>query len=447
MIQQFLPGGLHSGTLSTKHAARLASTAFKIGENEELWLRVDGGGSAMTRYVVQNYPRNGTVFPVKNLDDKQQGKWRWHRYDLAYWEGDMMHVELAAARDAPLLTRSNERSWFSLREAIVTRRGQPAPGENKREHMESVYAPEVRINSMQDLAEHYATTLKNAVENWRDGALRDCDALLLDRAVRDGVLANALEQLPESRQLVEKYRELESDVPTTRRVPTLAEWKGHDQALFDRGNHKRPAGLVRRRFLEAVDSTPYETELSGRLELAEDLLRADNPFTRRVIVNRIWHYLFGTGLVETVDNFGRLGSKPSHPELLDYLANRFHEDGWSIKRMVRYLMLSHTWQQSSQPSSMAVTRDPGNRLLSHASVRRLEAEAIRDSMLAADGRLRRELYGSPVDVNSNRRSVYVSVIRNRLDPFLQAFDAPVPFSAKGRLRHNQCTGSVVADDE
>ncbi|MEM7312873.1 MAG: DUF1553 domain-containing protein [Planctomycetota bacterium] len=386
----------------------------------------------MTRYVIQNYPRNGTVFPVKNLDGKQNGQWRWHHYGLTYWQGDSMHVELSAAKDAPLLTRGNDRSWFSIREAVVTKKGQPSPGENRREFMQPLFASDAPVDSVESLAGRYAATLKQAVEHWKAGQATNTEALLLDRAIRDGLLENSLDKLADASQLVKEYRELENAVPVTRRVPTLAEWKGHDQPLFVRGDHKQPAEPVERRFLEAIDSTPYQSTNSGRLQLAEDLLRDDNPLTRRVIVNRIWHYLFGAGLVENVDNFGRLGTKPSHPELLDFLANRFRDEGWSIKKMIRYLVLSDTWQQSSQSSPEAVVTDPRNRLWSHASIRRLEAEAIRDSMLAADGRLNRDQFGSPANGNSDRRSVYVNVIRNRLDPFLQAFDAPVPFGAKGR---------------
>ncbi len=148
-------------------------------------------------------------------------------------------------------------------------------------------------------------------------------------------------------------------------------------ALFTRGNHKTPAEVVPRRFLEAIDATPYETADSGRLRLAEDLLRPDNPLTRRVIVNRVWHHLFGSGLVTTPDNFGRMGSTPTHPELLDYLAVRFAptesqgaetnlppDFDWSLKRLIRFIVTSHTWQLSAQPAAQARQADPDNRWLS-----------------------------------------------------------------------------------
>ncbi len=130
-----------------------------------------------------------------------------------------------------------------------------------------------------------------------------------------------------------------------------------------------------RRFLEAIDATPYQTTGTGRLDFARDLVAEKNPFTARVLVNRVWHHLFGEGLVTTTDNFGRLGEEPSHPELLDHLAWRFrHEMNWSLKTLVRELVLTETWRQSGGPSPAAQEKDPDNRLLSSYPLRRLEAE-------------------------------------------------------------------------
>ena len=168
------------------------------------------------------------------------------------------------------------------------------------------------------------------------------------------------------------------------------------------------------------------------MQLAEDLLRPENPLTSRVIVNRLWHHLFGRGIVPTPDNFGQLGIPPSHPQLLDWLARRFVRDGWSIKRMIRLIVTSETWQQSSHAGELARRQDPDNLYLSHANVRRLEAEAVRDSLLVAAGTIDRALGGGPVGGASPRRSVYVRVRRNSLDPLLRVFDFPEPTSAVGR---------------
>ena len=162
-------------------------------------------------------------------------------------------------------------------------------------------------------------------------------------------------------------------------------------------------------------------------------MRKDNPFTSRVMVNRIWHHLFGRGIVRTPDNFGRLGEKPSHPELLDFLATKFREDGWSIKSMIKFLVTTKAFRASSKPSAKAQQSDPNNLLLSHANLRRLEAEAIHDSMLLVSGRIKldRIAEGNSESSSSLRRSVYRQMKRNSLDPFLSVFDAPVPSSTKG----------------
>jgi hypothetical protein len=246
------------------------------------------------------------------------------------------------------------------------------------------------------------------------------------------VLPNTTADLPGVRPLLDEYRQLEAAIRLPTRSPGVWEADSFDQPLFVRGDHKQAADAVPRRFLEAIDAEPYGTTASGRLELAEDILRPDNPFAARVIVNRLWHHLFGRGLVATTDNFGRLGEKPSHPELLDFLAAQFREDGWSLKGMIRELVISETWKRSSSPLPGAREKDPGNILLSHFRVRRLEAEAIRDNLLAVTGRLSDEMYGDPVAGGSPRRSVYVRIKRNALDPFLSSFDAPVPASTKGR---------------
>jgi hypothetical protein len=231
-----------------------------------------------------------------------------------------------------------------------------------------------------------------------------------------------------------EYRKIESLIKAPRLAPGLLDGEPFEQVLFERGNHKKPAHKVPRRFLEAIDPTPYPNDSIGRLEFAEDLLRKDNPFTSRVMVNRIWHHLFGHGIVRTPDNFGRLGEKPSHPELLDFLATKFREDGWSIKSMIKFLVTTKAFRASSKPSAKAQQSDPNNLLLSHANLRRLEAEAIHDSMLSLSGRIRldRVAEGKSEPSSSLRRSVYRQMKRNSLDPFLSVFDAPVPSSTKGR---------------
>lgn len=432
ILKQVLPGGAYSHLLSDKHAARLESADFKLDGKYRVWLQVAGEGKAMSRYVVQNYPRNGTVFPVT---EHRSRDWRWQSYDVKYWEGDDVHIELTTANDAPLLVKNQDRSWFGLRRVAVTSVDQAGPPGQDMSWLQPIIesASESGPQDGAELSSLITSAIEDAIEAWQAGTATDNQALLLDRCIVQQVLPNDFKQLPELGNLLTQYRELESDVPVVTRVPTLGEWQAKDSPLFARGDHRQPEETIPRRFLEAIDDSPYRTKQSGRLELAKDLLRADNPFTSRVIVNRVWHHLFGAGIVETTDNFGRLGSQPSHPELLDYLADRFRkEDRWKLKSLIRQIVLSETWQQASAPSTAAQANDPANRYLSHANVRRLEAEAIRDALLSAADSLDDSLFGPPTGGDSNRRSVYVNVIRNRLDPFLTTFDAPVPFSTKGR---------------
>ena len=267
---------------------------------------------------------------------------------------------------------------------------------------------------------------------WEANACSDSDAALLDYAIRSSWLPNNWRNYNATQPLIERYRAIENKLPVPTRVPGLEETRPQPQPMFVRGDHRELGETVPRRFLSVFRNGAYPEGRPARLQLAEDLLDSDTPITRRVIVNRIWHHLFGQGLVRTTDNFGRLGERPSHPELLDWLAGDFEASGWSIKQLVRKIVLTKTWQQASQPSDAAAQHDPQNRWLSHYSLRRLAAEPIRDSILALSGKLRDPDGGAPQGLNSDARSLYLRVKRNDLSPFLTAFDFPAPFSCEGR---------------
>jgi hypothetical protein len=161
-----------------------------------------------------------------------------------------------------------------------------------------------------------------------------------------------------------------------------------------------------------------------------------------VYANRAWHWLTGNGLVRTTDNFGTTGEMPSHPELLDFLARQFTQDGWSTKKLVRKIVLSRTYRQSSVASPDALKLDPDNRLVSHMNRRRLDAECIRDTMLMVSGQLETEMGGRgfKADLNADygfknldrRRSVYTPVFRNALPELFELFDFPDPSVCTGR---------------
>jgi hypothetical protein len=176
--------------------------------------------------------------------------------------------------------------------------------------------------------------------------------------------------------------------------------------------------------IPSLDTIPHST--GRRAALARWLTRPDNPLTVRVIVNRVWQHHFGRGLAVNPSDFGRLGDPPSHAELLDWLATRFIRDGWSIKRLHRLIVTSATYRQSSRHPRAAVYRvkDPDNRFLWRGSTRRLDAEQIRDALLAVTGELDRAAGGPAVKSNVPRRTIYSRVLRNTRDPLLEVFDLP-----------------------
>jgi hypothetical protein len=227
-----------------------------------------------------------------------------------------------------------------------------------------------------------------------------------------------------------------------------------DLAVRIRGDVDSLGNMVPRGFLSVVQtkaaSTVRQTQQSGRLELARWIAARDNPLTARVAVNRIWQHLFGRGLVDSVDNFGTTGDKPSHPELLDYLATRFVDGGWSVKRTIRDIVLSRTYQLSDERSDAAYGSDPDNRLLWRFQRRRLEAEPIRDALLFVAGTLdTHRPYGSAsLTVNNlelgstakllaandspRYRSAYLPMLRSNVPEMLSLFDMADPSLVVGR---------------
>jgi hypothetical protein len=204
-----------------------------------------------------------------------------------------------------------------------------------------------------------------------------------------------------------------------------------DVAMQVRGNPTNAGPVVARRFLAVLSSDPPRPfeKGSGRLELANAIVTDAGPLAARVIVNRVWKWHFGVGLVETPSDFGRQGARPSHPELLDDLAARFVENGWSLKWLHREIMLSATYRQTSlgRDPKRGTTADPDNRLLGRMNRRRLEVEAWRDAMLAASGTLRLEIGGPSRelgDPNNRRRTLYGTVTRRELSDLLRLHDVP-----------------------
>jgi hypothetical protein len=219
-------------------------------------------------------------------------------------------------------------------------------------------------------------------------------------------------------------------------IHTLADAKEpRNMKVLVRGNPETPGTEVPRRFLTVLGGdSQYFTQGSGRLELAEAIANPANPLTARVMVNRVWQHHFGRGLVATASNFGALGERPTHPELLEWLASRFMAKGWSLKTLHREIVLSATYQQSCGLDDRASEIDPANTLLWRMNRRRLEVEPWRDAMLAVSGRLDSSVGGPSVKLETGancRRTCYAAISRHDLAPLLRLFDFPDPNITSG----------------
>ncbi len=258
----------------------------------------------------------------------------------------------------------------------------------------------------------------------------------------------------EVKSLEAALKKLQAEGPKREMVMSVVEEKViEDAKVHIRGNVHNLGEVAPRGFLTVtLPGAPprISKNQSGRKEMAEWIASRANPLTARVMANRVWHWLFGAGLVRTVDNFGTTGERPSHPALLDHLATLFQADpahsrrgmGWSVKKLVRYIVLSRTYRQSATADAAAMAADPENRLLGRANRRRLEAECIRDTVLSASGQLDLTRGGPlfPATItsdyghkpNTNRRSVYLPRFRNAMPEMLEVFDAADPSTVTGR---------------
>jgi Protein of unknown function (DUF1553)/Protein of unknown function (DUF1549)/Planctomycete cytochrome C len=390
-----LPPGLWSGTLSRHLPASVRSPQFTL-QRDYINVLV-AGEDATVQVVVANYQMIRDPI-YQDLKKPIKGEnFHWVRFNVARWKGQRAHVEVFTGKvDGShniMHTTDTPRARFGLR-AVTLSDGKtpPTPDVVKLAPVSWVYA-------------------------WRAAAS-------------------------------------EKAIPAPERFIGVQDVNGVDTPVYARGDANKPRpGPVPRAYLAITGAGQTSPPVgSGRRELAEALASPHNPLTARVMVNRVWHHLFGRGLVPTVDNFGLLGDAPSHPELLDYLAHRFvHEHRWSMKKLVRELVLSRAF---AMQGGLPPEADAANRWLSRFPLRRLEAEAVRDAILTVSGSIDLTLGGESVPVPHNlagsgsdsgnnyppsgpvhgarRRSLYLASRRSYPSTFLEVFDKPSPLNTFGR---------------
>lgn len=443
---------LHSGGLSRRLQGVVHSPAFTLARP---FIHILAAGrDARINVPVDNFtmirdPIYGRLKQVLNHDQL-----RWITIDVSMWKGHRAYLEFSdiSAPDPADDARSRGfglDGYLAVGKVVFSDRAQPPdPAGGKRG------APDRLSRSVPELLAACREAVPEVVAAWTANSpgLARAEARLLQWLVQEGLLGEPSREIED---LLAEYRQLAATIPVPQRVPAMTEGTGLDERVFVRGNPRLPGPVAPRRFLQAIAGTeqPPLGRGSGRLELTERMLDPDNPFVTRVAVNRVWGHVFGRGLVPTPDDFGALGQAPTHPDLLDWLAHWFRtEANWSVKSLVRLLVTSTAYRMSSRPGdAQAEAADPENLFWHRMAVRRLEGEAIRDSILAISGRLEPGMFGEPVAIHltefmdgrgrpgrsgpldgAGRRSIYIEVRRNFVSPMMRAFDLPVPFTTIGR---------------
>ncbi|MBL8176936.1 MAG: PSD1 domain-containing protein [Bryobacterales bacterium] len=450
-IGAIYPGGIYSHLLSNKHGAVISSPRFKI-ESDAVSLRFLGGNFSFAQLIIENYavPRGGIYHLRSSAKRDEMG---WFHWNATFWKGFTAYVEFSTQDETTLFLHDdqdnrmkpkpqpvrNGRSWFGAQQ-VVFHNNQLTPKE-----LTIPATPilnEAPAASREEYAVQVTQAARRAIEAWVAGTLTDAQAALLTHLLDRGLLSNDAAAIPE----IAEYRRLEQQIAVPMRAPGILEEAPGDHPLLVRGDHRKPGELVPRRYLSALGSKPYRDSRAMRLALSDEIASPRNPLTARVAVNRLWQMMFRRGIVRTVDNFGMLGEKPTHPELLDWLAARFVEDGWSVKRLIRLLATSEAYRMSGAVHAA----DPNNDTFHHIPLRRLEAEEIRDSILQAAGSLDETMSGPSIPVfyshdtgatkgdrakgpldGKGRRSVYLEVRRNATNPFLEVFDVYKPATTRG----------------
>ena len=425
------PKSVSSGVLSPKLRGQLHSPEFVLTHPEIQILAA--GRSSRVRLCIDGYVMNEfteLLFAGCRQPIDTDGQFRWIRLagDVKRYIGHRCHLEFLDEGDG----------WVAVREIRLMGQPDETPVAAQEICSTNLKLPISANDSVGQMLHHIAETLQKDPE-W------------ISVAATTGLFS--AENRMRFENAIKEWQALVERPQSGDPVLVMCDGTGEDEYLFIRGNHNNRGPTVGRHLLTALDAAQplADPSGSGRRELVDRLLSDENPFPSRVIVNRVWQHLFGRGIVASSDNFGVLGEAPTHPELLDYLANDFRKDGWSLKHLIRRLVLTRAYRMSSQRNELAEQKDPSNLLLHRYPVRRLEGEILRDSILSVSGRLDKTLFGPSIPVyltsfmqgrgrpgqsgpldGAGRRSIYQGVNRNFLNPFMLTFDTPQPATAVGR---------------
>ena len=450
------PGTIHGGLFGRKLHGVVRSPTFTVTP-KKVHIRIKATG-VQVRLIIEGYqmqPNNGLLFGgtnIKKLDTK--GKFQWIEMTSGLHYGRRAYVEIIDHGDG----------YAIVDEAWANGRGTTGSGAGASTDLLKLITGS-SFGRQSTLAKGFGQLWASTVDRWGKDKTNATDRKLIAWALKHKLIAagggDGLEAIRKQMQTLER------SVPRPQLVYAMTEGTPENNAIYIRGGHKRPGPEAPRRLIQALGGQKQAPIVagSGRMELAKRMIDPANPLTRRVVVNRVWHHLFGRGIVSSVDDFGKMGMAPSHPKLLDHLATQFDADGWSMKKTIRKMVLSSTYRMSSKPwadQSVVAKVDPTNALLHRMPIRRLQAEAIRDQIIAVSGRLDRKIggpsvavfltpfqqgrgkpRGGPID-GAGRRSVYLATRRNFLSSMMLAYDFPVPFTTMGRRTTSNVPAQALA---
>lgn len=414
-----------AGAYSGRISGSLRSPDFVLdGQAIQLYAR---GKHARINLIIRNYEQAGfgPGGTTKRLSAAiNSGHWQRVSIDTELWEGLSAYIEVLqdgeSRRLGAPLNRSADDSFVSI-----------------------AAQPTLPDSAVLWSGKSVVEVVQQVWDSGRNRSLSPEEAEVLAALFESGLIRAGADRSEKLNTLIARYREINNQIPQPVYARSLTEGVPQHEPVYIRGNHKNLSKEPNpRRFLDALGGELLPENSSGRLEFAEHMVDESNPLISRTMVNRLWHHIFGRGIVSSLDDLGELGTLPSHPELLDYLAKDFVNEDWSIKTMIRKMVMSSTYRMSTLPGEGVAAMDPDNVYLQHMPVKRLEAEQIRDHVLFVSNKLNRELYGAsvraytkdlpkargstasgPVD-GKGRRSIYTQLRRNFMPSFLRVLGMP-----------------------